>query len=224
MHRIAFGYLLLLFPFLLPAQSKLSMADAIMKGRSTLAPSNLRQLQWIPGTSQFTHVLSSKIVRVNAANLATDTLSLLPDINAGLAKNSAKSVETLPALNWINQENYWFTAGSAIYTGSTNGTITRKNWYPETAESVDIESKTYKVAYTLNNGLFVNIGGKDLGVAQSEEKGIVYGKSVPATSLVFQKARIGVLPVVIWPITAWTSAWLPNTPFISSILCPPRQK
>ncbi len=178
MHRIAFGYLLLLFPFLLPAQSKLSMADAILKGRTTLAPANLRQLQWIPGTSQFTHVLNSKLVRVNAANLATDTLSLLPDINAGLAKNSAKSVETLPALNWINQENYWFTAGSAIYTGSTNGTITRKNWYPETAESVDIESKTYKVAYTLNNGLFVNIGGKDLGVAQSEEKGIVYGKSV----------------------------------------------
>jgi hypothetical protein len=43
---------LFLFPFLLFAQNKFSMADAILKGRTALAPASLRQLQWIPGTER----------------------------------------------------------------------------------------------------------------------------------------------------------------------------
>ncbi len=83
MKKIALsGLLLLALPLLLGAQKTLTMADAILKGRTALAPANLRQLQWIPGTNQFMHVANNKIVRVNAPDLATDTLDLLTGINA----------------------------------------------------------------------------------------------------------------------------------------------
>lgn len=178
MFKYALGFLLFTLPLFVHAQPKLSMADAILKGRSSLAPANLRQLQWIAGTSQFTHVVNNKLVRVIASNLGTDTLDLLPVINNGLSKLSAKTSENLPALNWIDPNSFWFVSNSAIYTGNLSGNINRKNWFPESAENVDVEPKTHKVAYVLNKNLYVNIGGKDLGVAQSEADGIVYGKSV----------------------------------------------
>ncbi len=154
------------------------MSDAILKGRSSLAPATLRQLQWIPGTASFTHVVNNKIVRVQANNLASDTLDILNKINEGLQKSGEQALKMLPFINWVDASQVWFTAGNAIYTWSETEGLQRKNGYPAEAENTDIHAKTYKVAYTNDNDLWVNIGGKDLGVAKSEKPGIVYGKSV----------------------------------------------
>ena len=93
--------LLFVFPLLLSAQTAtLTMSDAILKGRSALAPANLRQLQWVPGTAQFTHVVQNKFVRVNAPDLATDTLDWLPKINEALEAKGAKPLSGMPATKW----------------------------------------------------------------------------------------------------------------------------
>ena len=168
-----------LFPLLLFSQSNhFTMSDAILKGRSTLAPANLKQLQWIPGTAQFTHVVGNKIIRVHAPDLATDTLDLLPKINEGLAAWSAKPLSSLPTVTWLDREKMWFHTDKEVLTYSPSEGLSRKNWHPADAENVDIQDKTFAAAYTRNNSLYVNIGGKDLGVGLSEEDGIVYGKSV----------------------------------------------
>ncbi|MEI6410711.1 MAG: DPP IV N-terminal domain-containing protein [Bacteroidota bacterium] len=178
MKKLSYLCLVFFLPLVLTAQNKLTMADAIMKGRSVLAPANLRQLQWIPGTTQFTHVINQKVVRVNAPDLKTDTLDLLPEINVEMQKNGAKTLETLPQLSWIDAGTAWFNTGKEIYTCTTSGKLDRKNGYPADAENADVHDKTFKVAYTMGDNLFVNIGGKELGVGKSEEDGIVYGKSV----------------------------------------------
>lgn len=173
-----FLFILLSIPLLVFGQNNISMADAILKGRSVLAPANLRQLQWIPGTAKFTHIVSNKVVRVNAPDLKTDTLDLLPSLNEKLTGMSSAPLEALPAVNWIDANTFWFQTGKEIFTYSLTGGLTRNNWFPETAENTDIHDKTLKIAYTIGNDLWVNIGGKDLGVAKSEGEGIVYGKSV----------------------------------------------
>jgi dipeptidyl-peptidase-4 len=178
MKKIVYLLLVLLLPQLLPAQKKLTMSDAILKGRSALAPANLRQLQWIPGSNQFTHVVNNKIVRVQAADLKTDTLNVLADINSGLQQQGTKPLEALPQINWIDAQQFWFNTGKEVYTWTQGKGLDRKNWYPAEAENADVQDKTYQVAYTLNKALYVNIGGKDMQVAKSEEDGIVYGKSV----------------------------------------------
>ena len=154
------------------------MSDAILKGRTVLAPANLRELQWIPGTAQFTHVVNNKLVRVNAPDIKIDTLEWLPTINEKLLAIGSAALEGLPTLSWINADNVWFHTDTEIYTFSPTEGLNRKNWHPAAAENLDIEDKTYKVAYTIGNDLWVNIAGKDLGVAKSEGEGIVYGKSV----------------------------------------------
>ncbi|MBC7777080.1 MAG: DPP IV N-terminal domain-containing protein [Phycisphaerae bacterium] len=167
----------LLLPLGLFAQNKFSMSDAILK-RTALSQANLKQLQWIPGTTHFTHVLGDQIVRVNAPNLSTDTLTLLPKINESLTALGGTPLPSLPNVTWTSAGNLWFHTDKEIYTYSLKEGLNRKNWHPVEAENVDIQDKTLSAAYTMGNDLWVNIGGKELGVAKSEADGIVYGKSV----------------------------------------------
>jgi dipeptidyl-peptidase-4 len=166
------------FPLFLFAQNNISMSDAILKGRTVLAPANLRQLQWVPGTAQFTHVVGNKLLRMNVSNEGVDTLDWLPSINEKMPAMGAPRLESLPSMTWLDANSIWFRTDKEVYTYAVKEGLTRKNWYPPEAENVDVETKGFKVAYTRNNDLWVNIGGKELGVAKSEGDGIVYGKSV----------------------------------------------
>lgn len=167
----------LLLPLFVFGQNKFSMSDAFLK-RAALSPANLKQLQWIPGTAQFTHAAGDQLVRMNAPNRAVDTLTLLPKINAGLAALSVVSLPALPTVIWTGSDKMWFHTEKEIYTYSLTEGLNRKNWHPAAAENVDIQDKTFAVAYTMGNDLWVNMGGKELGVGKSEADGIVFGKSV----------------------------------------------
>lgn len=160
------------------AQSRISMADAILKGRTTLAPANLRQLQWIPGTDQFSHVANNKIVRVQGGDLKADTLNALNSINEGLATLGLKALDGLPTVTWMDADRLWFHTSTDVLTWSPREGVKRVNQHPKTAENLDYHDKTLRAAYTVDNELRVSIGGAEQTVARSEVDGIVYGKSV----------------------------------------------
>ncbi|MBL7783591.1 MAG: DPP IV N-terminal domain-containing protein [Saprospiraceae bacterium] len=168
----------LLAPLALTAQQKISMSDAIMKGRTVLAPSNLKQLQWIPGTTQFTHVVDNRVVRVQAPGLRTDTLDLLDKINTGMTTLGVPVLSGFPAMTWVSNDLLTFSANNELYAYSLTNGLQRKNGFPADADNLDVHDKTYAAAYTRNDGLWVNANGKEMQVAQSEGPGIVYGKSV----------------------------------------------
>ncbi len=168
----------LLAPLALTAQQKISMSDAIMKGRTVLAPSNLKQLQWIPGTTQFTHVVDNRLVRVQAPGLKRDTLDILDKINTGLTGMGVPVLGGFPAITWVNNDLLTFSNNNEMYTYSLTQGLQRKNGYPADADNLDVHDKTYAAAYTRKDGLWVNANGKEMQVAQSEGPGIVYGKSV----------------------------------------------
>ena len=172
--------LLLLFqPFWSYSQQLISMADAITKGRTSLAPPSLRQLQWIADSDQFSHITADKIAIFSARDMKTDTLDLLPPINEKLAAQGAGKLDRIPAINWTGKDVFWFQHESVIYSWNIReGELKRLNWFPKDASGTDIHDKTFFAAYLKDNGLWVSIGGKELGVAQSEEDGIVYGQSV----------------------------------------------
>ncbi|MFN7833132.1 MAG: DPP IV N-terminal domain-containing protein [Bacteroidota bacterium] len=174
-----FLLLLLFSPFWSYSQQLISMADAISKGRTSLAPSSLRQLQWIPDSDNFSHVTADKVVIFSARDIKSDTLNLLPAINEKLAAQGAGKLDRIPAFTWTAPDKFWFQNESAIYSWDIReGSLKRLNWFPQNASGTDIHDKSFFTAYLKDNGLWVSIGGKELGVAQSEENGIVYGQSV----------------------------------------------
>jgi len=156
----------------------LSMADAILKGRGALAPAGLSQLQWIPGTDDFSHTADTRLVRVHAPDLRTDTLDVLPAINAALAIRGEAPLSGLPPITWVDAQSFWFHTSTNAYVWNSASGVQWKNDLPAEALNVDFHEKTYNAAFTAGNALRIRINGTEQTVAKSEAEGIVYGKSV----------------------------------------------
>lgn len=178
MSAIRFALLMLIAPSLLSAQKSFTMSDAILKGNTALAPTNLKGIQWVPGTAQFTHVSGNKLLRVNTSSQTVDTLDVLSKINQSLKENGAAELENLPAIKWSSASSAWFNAGDKLYLWSEDRGVTLKNSVPAGAENTDIQDKTFAMAFTKGSSLYISINGKETTVANSDEDGIVYGKSV----------------------------------------------
>lgn len=156
----------------------MTMADAILKGRSSLAPGHLRQLQWIPGTAQFSHLVKNNLVRVRASDLKTDTLALLDSLNVELTRLGSTRLEALPAVKWITGKSLWFRTDKEVYVWESGRGLTLRNRIPEKADHIEVEPKTLRVAYTIDNSLRINEEGREMTVATAEAEGILYGTSV----------------------------------------------
>lgn len=154
------------------------MADAILKGRTALAPGNLRQLQWIPGTQQFSHVIKNRIVRMRATDLQTDTLALLDTLNAALERIGAARLDALPAFTWTGTDALWFRTDKELCDWRAGKGVSVRNHWPGKADHLEVEPKTLRMAYTLDNSLRISEAGRETVVAAQEAEGIVYGTSV----------------------------------------------
>ncbi|MFM8488022.1 MAG: DPP IV N-terminal domain-containing protein, partial [Bacteroidota bacterium] len=111
--------------------------------------------------------------------MKSDTLDLLPALNEKLTAEGASKLDRIPAITWNTPDKFWFQHESVIYSWDIReNNLKRLNWFPQNASGTDIHDKSFFTAYLKDNGLWVSIGGKELGVAQSEEDGIVYGQSV----------------------------------------------
>lgn len=160
-------------------QGQITMSDALMKGRSQWAPANLRrQLQWIPETDVFTYVYSDKIVRVQASDLKTDTLDLLPAMNAALASTNAPALRGLPGMKWEKPGLLSFMHDNSMYYFSTTEGLMKRGEVPKNADITEIHEKTGHVGYVSEGNLMVYSDGQTLPIAKPEKEGIVYGKSV----------------------------------------------
>ncbi len=158
-----------------------SMDDAILKGRTTLAPGNFRQLQWLPGSQSFSHVLDNKIVRVDAESLEGDTLIWLPAINEGIEKSGGKALKNFPAMTWLTDTSFFFQQENSVFTYSRKAGLKKVVAGPEDLANTDFEPKSMRLAATDAKASVLKIfdsNGKETVVARGEKDGIVVGKSV----------------------------------------------
>ncbi len=168
---------LLLFILILPqlsnAQNKmLTMEDAIIKSRTSLAPKKLTQLMWVKGTNDYSYVdtFNSKevIMRGTASNgdvsgnakpknLAKEYLNLVW-INKEFRMRKMDTLKHFPAFTWMDKDHFTFEADKKIwiYDGLLKVlSIDGFKELPETAENMDVEPNTGATAYTIDNNLFI---------------------------------------------------------------------
>jgi dipeptidyl-peptidase 4 len=162
------------------AKKQLTMEEAILKGRSTLAPANLRQLQWLPSSTAFSHVVGHKIVRVQALNLGTDTLDWLPKINVSFEKKGATLLKTLPAMTWISDTSMYFQQDNNVLLFSPAAGVSKIITCPEDFTNTDLHVETMRMAATNEQASVLKIfeKGKETVVVRAEKAGVVVGKSV----------------------------------------------
>ena len=163
------------------AQEKiLTMEDALVKNRTTLAPENLAQLQFIYGTNDYVYLKKGEKewIRGNFKNQEYSFLTL-EKLNSILKKNDLPTLNSMPRVQF-NKSNGWIMLvnGSKITLDPLSGkarTIINKSIV---SKDIMDESNTGYIAYVDSFNLYVAEGKNVHRVTNDGSRDIVYGSSV----------------------------------------------
>ncbi len=141
----------------------LSVSDAVLKQRTTLAPERLSLLQWIPGTSTFSYIgkrnNSDVLINQDVKTGQRDTVLTMDIFNAAWINlyPKEKSMNRFPFITWTNKSAFRFFYSNSYYLFTFNDQKIRViASAPKDAEDLDYDPVSNKLAYTYNYNLFVS--------------------------------------------------------------------
>ena len=161
-------------------QKNFTMQEAVLGLGSTLAVKNVKQLKWMGSSEKYAQAISTDnfkgFVATNPANGDVDTVITLERIN----EISNLKLKSLPAVEWVNNQEFYFMNENALYQISNSRYETlRKLAYNKEAENLFFEPKKTQLAYTVNNNIYIqNVAGKEKKITTDGTKNIVYGTTV----------------------------------------------
>ena len=178
-------FLILIFSLPGIAQNKLlTMEDAMVKNRTTLAPENLKQLQFVYGTNDYVYLKKMNDqemwMRGNFRAKADTVFLTLARLNEKLQAASYVELKTMPAIQFNKGVGWIMTInGSKIsYNPATNQVKEIISKTIGEKDNVEESSAGY-IAYLDNHNLFVSNGGTEVNqVTTDGSKDIVYASSV----------------------------------------------
>jgi dipeptidyl-peptidase-4 len=168
------------------AQSKLlTIEDAVLKQKTSLAPEKINQLTWIHKNYSYAYIEKQNgaevLVTSNVMANKKATLATLTDINTGITKLYPQSVSItkFPLIKWIDQSNFFFTsADNKIFKFNIpKKSVSELNSYEKEVENVDLDENKFGVAYTKDNNLFISTKGIEKQITHDTNKEIVNGQA-----------------------------------------------
>ncbi|RYZ47987.1 MAG: S9 family peptidase, partial [Sphingobacteriales bacterium] len=165
-------------------QRPFSISEATLGIRSTLAPQNLKQLNWIPGQNAYVQLAGTGngevLLRTQVPEMKADTLVRLSELNNQLF--AKESLKTLPEIKWLARKQFYFSSKGNYFTAEEkNGAWQYNKWgsIPEKAENVMVQHRTRQIAYTIDNNLYLkDIYGKDQQITNETDKNVISGQAV----------------------------------------------
>lgn len=180
------------------AQTRLlTMEEAVIKQKTTLAPAKLKQLMWIKGSNTYSFVAvknNEEVLETAAATGSPKDALTLSQLNAGMTAANQKSQTAFPAIAWENAKQFTFEADKQLLRydlGTKKVTVAATRDFGDDAENTDVAGKTGYAAYTVKNNLFVYDGKNSLIVTNDKDENIVNGKSV-------HREEFGIIKGTFW--------------------------
>jgi len=178
--------LLLLFIFISQAfpQEKLFTVEDVVLNGFRLSPQNLRQLNWVPNSDNFTWVdgvnTKSALLLSSPKNSKIDTLIRISDLNSLLTKQNEKPINAFPSVSWISSDEFNFWNGKTYYSFNTKyKKLSKINSVKDDAENLNVSPNKKFVAFTDQNNLFLNLNEeKNIQITFDKDSNIVNGQSV----------------------------------------------
>ncbi|MBB3696314.1 S9 family peptidase [Flammeovirga yaeyamensis] len=163
------------FSFSVSAQKKeLTIAEGIM-GYWSLYP-EYKSVLWIPESKGFySETDENQILKVNAKKGTSEVLITLDDIKA--SNSDLANLSRLPRYRWLNAKEMMFQYQKAFYkidieTKQSQKVIDVKG------DNADFTSDFSKIAYTIDNNLYISVDGKETQITDEKNKEIEFGKVV----------------------------------------------
>lgn len=160
------------------AQEKLlTIQDAVLKGRTSLAPTRLNSVEFIDGKSQFSYITNNTVFIGENSNGKTTKLVSMTELNQLLKKENKDTLSSLHTITWKDGEGFYFKSnqGEWLYKTTTKQieTSTKKTEGTE-LEAYLKEPVTGNYSYCKDNNLYVNIKGKEIQLTNDGSYEIVY--------------------------------------------------
>lgn len=182
MNRLLITLLLTLQLTFALAQDKMLVPEEMMSNRK-LFPTTLTNIKWQGNTGFYTWQVPNAILSGHVNNDQKDTLINLNKFNELLTVAGKEPVKRIPSINWTNDNTMQFSIGNDYYSLALdkswkNGVLSMNHSLPADAANADAAPVTGYMAYTIENGLFISDGTRQIAVAEDQNKGIVYGQTV----------------------------------------------
>ncbi|MFM6925607.1 MAG: DPP IV N-terminal domain-containing protein, partial [Ferruginibacter sp.] len=177
--------LIFLLPLSVFAQNKmLTMEDAMVKNRTTLAPENLKQLQFIYGTSDYVYLKkvndADVWVKGNLVSKEETTFLTLAQLNEKVKAAGYAELKAMPAIQFNKTAEWIFKIdGNKVSLNPADGKIKQiiLKFYNDKTNTE--ESTAGYIAYLDNDNLFVAQGNDQRNqVTTDGSRDIVYASSV----------------------------------------------
>ena len=156
-------------------------ADASFNNRAIYAQ-RPNQLKWVGDTDILMKVKGKEIITMTPDSKKEATFLTLDELNGYANKGGIDSMRRIPQLNWINayQASFYALGKDGITLNRLDlkkKSIEALASVPQNAENQTICDKTMRIAYTIDNNLFVADGNKQIQITDNPE-GVVAGQSV----------------------------------------------
>src|ERR1035437_537214 len=173
------------FPFVSFAQTKmLTIEEAVLKQKNTLAPQKLEQLNWISKSDNYFFIGYGNdknwLMTGNAEKGKPERKISLVEINSQLRDSKNDTLSAFPSVacegNSVSFKTNKYKASFDLATKKSNF-ISRN--IPKEAENIDERlSAETDAAYKIENNLYIWSEGKQLQITNDAEKNIINGKTV----------------------------------------------
>lgn len=222
MKRKALILPLFLLNSLIFAQSGLlTIQDAVLKGRTSLAPKRLQNLSFVAKSGNLSYIEKNELIVLNGKDgkrlVSLSTVAL----NKGLAAAGLDTVQAYEGLRWKNENEFYFMTrqGEKVYDIRKNSvSASERKQRDRTLESLEEFREGEIFAYVKENNVMVSVNGEISQITQDGSYEIVNGKSVHRDEFGIHKGlywspggnylayyRMDQSDVTDYPIVDWTS-------------------
>jgi dipeptidyl-peptidase-4 len=160
----------------------LTIQDAVLKGRTALAPKRLQNIGFIPQSKKVAYIEKNDIKMLSAETGKELSFVSTIDINRALLLVSKDSISSIENLRWENEAAFYFTNKKTEWLYALDKkTVSKseKKRYDATLENLDAFREGEIFAYTKeDNNLFVTANGQTNQVTNDGSYEVVNGKSV----------------------------------------------
>ncbi len=194
------------FPPLIYAQQKmLTMEDAVLKQRSTLAPEKLKGITWIPNSKilvfQGSGAHEKDLMRLTIGKPEIHEFLTLSNLNKQLKEHNLEAVSSIPSIFWEGARSFKMLSGNQqiefslkLYTNDSAIIELDPMFsfsFPDRFENVDPSPISPWTAFTIDNNLHVKCKAEEIAITKDADKNIVNGKSV-------HREEFGIMKGTFW--------------------------
>ena len=150
------SFLVFIFQTSIAQEKLLTMEEAVVKQRNTLAPTRLTQLMWVRNTDSYSYVNpgeAQELFICNASDGKVTQAVSLAILNEEVKKMDLTPFKNFPEIKWKNEKQFSFDAFKdekhlfLVYDIKTKKII-NEGGIESAAKGIDISDKTRFIAFT----------------------------------------------------------------------------